>query len=226
MPSSNDMDVQMLAILLSSKMDPFYSIIGSFPTAIWTFFLGIFLFYWIVAVLGFVSIDLIDMDVEPGQSTQGMNALVGLFLRFGLIGVPLTISLTIVSTIGWFLSFFSIYFMPESIRGTFLIWPVGLVVLCMTGFIALWATGYIVKPLVRFFQNTRANSRHTFVGTQARVRTSRVDALFGEAEIVDGGAGLLVQVRCFDDNTLTIGDAVVILEYDQEKHFYRVSALD
>ena len=55
MPSSNDMDVQMLAILLSSKMDPFYSIIGSFPTAIWTFFLGIFLFYWVVAVLGFVQ---------------------------------------------------------------------------------------------------------------------------------------------------------------------------
>ncbi len=81
----------MLAILLSSEMDPFYAIIGSFPCVIWSFFVCIFIFYWLVAVLGIVSIDIVDIDIDAGQSGQGMNALIGLFLRFGLVGVPLTI---------------------------------------------------------------------------------------------------------------------------------------
>ena len=111
----------MFAVLLSDGMDPFYQNISSFPTLIYTILLVVCVIYWAGAVLGFVDIDIIDLDLE-GFDTSGADVggdsshstpdvLAGLMLRFGLNGVPVTVSLSIVVLIGWLLCYYAVYFL-------------------------------------------------------------------------------------------------------------------
>ena len=100
----------MFAILLSEKMDPFYQNIASFPTAFFTFFLVICLLYWLVAVLGFIDLDVLDIDIPDPDGQLGVNqtdlstpdVLAGLMLKPGLYGVPGTIIVSFIALFGWF----------------------------------------------------------------------------------------------------------------------------
>ncbi len=91
----------MFAILLNKGMDPFYQNISSFPTAIFTFILGICILYWLFAVLGVVDIDMLDIDLENEAATP--NAIAGVMLKFGLNGVPVTIIISFLSLV-WLVS--------------------------------------------------------------------------------------------------------------------------
>ena len=49
---------------------------------------------------------------------------------------------------------------------------------------------------------------------------------FGQAEMADGGAGLLLHVRCADDdNGLGRGDEALVLEYDEQRDVYLVEPM-
>ena len=64
----------MFAILLTEGMDPFYQNIASFPTAFYTFFLAITVLYWLVAILGFVEIDILDFDLPETENVFAADA--------------------------------------------------------------------------------------------------------------------------------------------------------
>ena len=60
-----------------------------------------------------------------------------------------------------------------------------------------------------------------------RIDTSRVDHRFGMAKADDGGAGLIVQVRCSDeDNGLTRGANALVVSYDAQREVYEVTPFD
>ena len=52
------------------------------------------------------------------------------------------------------------------------------------------------------------------------LRTGRVDARFGQAECADGGAGLLIEVRCDVQNELQRGSQALIVSFDDEREAY------
>ncbi len=225
----------MFAILLSEGMDPFYQNIASFPTAIFTFLLGVVTLYWLVAVLGVVDIDILDFDIPDADGGLGVNtdsdvstpdALAGIMLKIGLHGVPVTIIVSFISLFGWlccyYLAHFLLGYFPEGI----LRYLTGIPIFFGSLFIAVMITAVIIKPLRPLFKKAQQHTKKLVLGQSAIVRTSKVDNDFGEATLDDGGAGLILKVRSSGDSVFKKGDKVVLLEYIKEINVYRVISED
>lgn len=220
----------MFAIFLSDKMDPFYQNIASFPTLFFTFVLVITTAYWLVAVLGIVDLDILDLDMpESDASTDinndtnsGANALAGFLLKLGLNGVPLTVVISFLALFGWLICYFAVYFTFPFIPDGFLEYIVGLPILIGSLYIAILITAQVIKPLKSFFGNMYKNTVKNVLGQTAIVRSLRLDSNFGEVFLEDGGAGLIFKARTINNETFKKGDRVVLLEYIKEKHVYRI----
>ena len=223
----------MFAIFLSEGMDPFYQNISSFPTLIYTILLVVSVIYWAGAVLGFVELDLIDLDLDSlDLDTSGdvgadsphatPDVLAGLLLRFGLVGVPVTVSLSILILIGWLLCYYAVHFLFPFVPGSLLKFVAGIPVLLGTLYVSARITGVLIRPLRPLFEKATQETVKQVLGQTAIVRTSRVDNEFGEASLDDGGAGLILKVRTTGDDRFTKGDKVVIYEKLSEQNIYRV----
>lgn len=218
----------MFALLLTKGMDPFYQNITSFPTVIFTFFLAISVLYWIVAVLGWVDIDLFDLDApeadaaSSGSDATSANALAGLMLKLGLHGVPLTVVISFLSLLGWLIAYYSMHMLNQWVASGWLHLLLSIAVLVFAVIIGLLMTALVVKPLKGFFIGTDQHVASTLMGRVALVRTSRVDHSFGEASVDDQGAGLIIKIRSTDESVFQYGDRVVLIEYVSDGHFYYV----
>jgi hypothetical protein len=82
-----------------------------------------------------------------------------------------------------------------------------------------------VRPLAPLFRTHPAARRSALVGTVVMIDTSRVDQEFGTARAEDGGAGLIVQVRCEPGNRLRRGDRALVVSYDDAREVYEVTPL-
>ncbi len=88
-------------------------------------------------------------------------------------------------------------------------------------------TGSLVaRPLAPLYAKNPAAKRHEFLGDTCTITTGRVDAGFGQAEVSDGGAGLLVQVRCDDVSALGRGDQALIVSFDDTREAFVVTPLN
>lgn len=219
----------MFAILVSDKMDVFYENITSFPTVIFTVFLILCFFYWIIAVLGLIDFDFLDFDLPDGDvdlgvndSLDNVNVLAGLLLKLGLNGVPFPIVFSIITVLGWLICYYAVYFTFPLVPGSFLEFIVGIPIFVGSLYLAAMITAKIIKPLRPIFRAANQEVQKTILGKIAIVRTARVDKTFGEATVEDGGAGLIVKVRSFKDETFARGDRIVLLEYVKEENIYKV----
>ena len=222
----------MFAVLLSDELGPFYQNISSFPTLIYSILLVVCVIYWAGAVLGFIDLDIIDLDLEGfdtsggdlgGDSTHATpDVLAGLMLRFGLNGVPVTVSISIVVLIGWLLCYYAVHFLFPLVPGRFLEFMVGIPVFLGSLYISARIAGVLIRPLRPLFQKATQETLKHVLGQTAVVRTSRVDNEFGEATLDDGGAGLILKVRTTGDDRFTKGDRVVLYENLDEQNVYRV----
>ncbi len=212
----------MFAILLSKDMDPFYQNISSFPTAIFTFVLAICVLYWLLAVLGAVDIDVLNIDVDLRNEATTPNAMAGVMLKFGLNSVPVTIILSFLSLFGWLLSYYSMHYLSPLIPEGLLTYLFGFLVLIIAFWLAVLLTAMIVKLLSPFFKKLDQQTFRHILGQSAVVRTSKVTDSFGEAFLDDGGAGLILKVRSSENRSFVKGDKVVLLEYLENENIYRV----
>lgn len=215
----------MFALLLTEGMNPFYQNISSFPTVIFTFFLALTFLYWFVAVLGLVEIDVLDFDIpesDGGSDLTNANVLAGLMLRFGLQGVPVTVIISFIALFGWLISYYVVHFLLGYVPGGVLRFLAGIPVLIGSFYISVMMTAVVIKPIRPLFLKAQQQTEKIIIGQTAIVRTSRVDADFGEAVLEDGGAGLILKVRATDDEKFSLGDKVVLLEYIKDENVYRI----
>lgn len=184
----------------------------SFPTVLFSFLLLVVVGYWLLVLTGVLDLgDDLDVDGVPG--------LAGL----GLGGVPSTIVFSLLVAVAWFVS----------LAGTALLDGLGLGpgariaasvgVLLAAGFCALLVTRLVTVPLARLFPAGTESSRHAFVGRLCTIRTGRVTADFGQAEVtaVDGSSAI-VQVRQPGADPLRAGSSALIYDYDVEGEFFWV----
>ncbi|MGR6874960.1 hypothetical protein ACU6U9_22350 [Pseudomonas sp. HK3] len=217
--------IRVFAILLTEGMDPFYQNITSFPTVIFTFLLIIAAFYWAIAVLGVVSLDILDFDLPEAEADTGFDnasVLAGVMMKFGLYGVPVTIILSFVVLFGWLISYYSAYLIFSIIPSGFLEFLVGIPIFIGSLYLAVLITSVLIRPMRSLFKNAIQETAKYVLGQTAVVRTSRVDENFGEAVMQDGGAGLILKIRSEKGTTFTKGEKVVVFEYIAEKNVYRV----
>lgn len=226
-------------------MSELFHTLFSFPTVIFTSLLGLCLLYWLTVILGLLDLDLfdvdLDLDLDPGvdAALDGADAgdlelgegtsggLVGVVQSLGLAGVPLTISVSLVVLIAWLVSYFATRATAGLTAGGGV--PATLVHagVALGALIAgLLVARFAILPLRPVFATQRAARRQDFVGSLCTVATNRVSDSFGQAEIADGGSGLLVQVRCRDANQLRRGDPALVYEYDADDEVYYVAPAD
>ena len=219
----------MFAIFLHESMNPFHQNVTSFPTVVYTVLLIICALYWIIAVLGLVDLEVLDLDmdgdIDANDSLAAQDGIAGVLFKLGLNGVPLTIVLTIIAIIGWIICYYAIFF-----GGSFIpyIWPLELLselaIFVLATVLTILITAQVIKPIRSLFKRLEADETKHILGQVVVVRSAVVNKDRGEALMEDGGAGLLLNVRATGNEEFVKGDEVVVIEQNKEKSLFRVIA--
>ena len=234
-------------------MTEFLNAILAFPTVLFTIPLGVVVVYWLFVLLGALDINLLgDADLDGhghadghldahghadghahdghgghdchdghdhGHADGHEGGVAGLIQSLGLSGVPVTLMLSLLILTGWVFC----------IGGTELLgrdapdWQANLAALLSLA-AAVPVTGFLIRPLRRLFATVPAPQNRDLLGKICTITTLRVDERYGQAEVEDGGAGLIVQVRSTDPGCLSRGDRAVIFDYRDE--VFHVAPMD
>jgi hypothetical protein len=199
-------------------MSAFIAAALSFPTVVFTVLLGLFVLYAIATLIGALDIEALDGFVGVDEVSD--SALEGLMDFFGVSGVPLLVFGGAATVFAWIASIAAVKFI--STGGALLSTGIGIGALVL----GLVGGAIAVRPLRRLFVPPSAQHRSALVGKICTVRSLRVNDATGTAELEDGGAGLIAEVRCFRDNELTLGSKAVVYDYDDKQGIYHVGPID
>ncbi len=229
---------------MGNAMEVFINNISSYPTVIFTGMVMFVVLFWMTSLLGLTEMDSfdldVDMDIDLGADVGGDLGMdgggdadigsasggifTGVLLKFGLHGVPLVIIVSLISLIGWFISYFYTRFLHANFADGMLHYVFGTGAFIMVLVLSMWLTGLILAPIRKKIGKIPKRDSKSFIGQTAVVRTFTVDDKHGEATLEDGGAGLIFKVRAMDGNTFAQHDKVVLVEYIAEENAYRVVA--
>lgn len=206
-------------------MEQLLEVAGQFPTAIYSVLLGVVVFYWLIGSLGLIDIDFggdADVDVEIDVSTS-VGGLTGLMLTFGLTGIPFTLVISIITLICWLISIYSQIYLLTLLPEGWVYYLIGTLVSAVIFIISLPITAVVIRPLKGMFKSVEATTSQNLVGRDATIATNSVTETFGQARLFNDGAEILLDVRCAPEHSLTMGDKVIVVQYQQEQHAYIVA---
>ena len=209
----------------------FVTKISLYPTIVFTGLVMFVTLYWVVSLLGMADMDSVDA-VETGSDAavsdlSSTGFFTGLMLKFGLYGVPLVIILSLVSLIGWLLSYLYTSFLHQNFDSGVLYYVFGTGALIFVLVVSMWLTGMIISPIRKNIARIPKRNSANNIGKIAIVRTLSVTDKHGEAELNDGGAGLILKVR--SDNSTSLlkkGDRVMLIAYLEETNTYQVARVE
>ncbi|MFM9373040.1 hypothetical protein [Streptomyces sp. Da 82-17] len=184
-----------------------------FPGVVLSSALLVVVAFWVLVLFGGFDADGFDGDVDLGA--------------WGLGGVPVAVAASLMVVAGW----------CACVTGSVLVARAGLgglaqVALDAGVFAASLAVGWcvariLVRPLAKLFLDEPGPSRQDFVGSFCTIRTGRVDAGFGQAEVAaPDGSTAIVQVRQYGRDTLSAGSTGLLYAYDDAGEFFWVAARD
>lgn len=162
------------------------------------------------------------LDAAAEGATEGLDVgdgvLATLVSALRLRSAPVTVVLSLLAVFGWLAStvFIQNLGQPGVIGSTGVFFGSGL--------FALLVTSLVIRPLAPVFAMRSAQGKGEIVGKIALVSTGEVTSSFGQATVEDGGAGLIVQIRC-ESGTLKRGDRVVLVYFDEAQRVYQVEKL-
>jgi len=210
-------------------MEQLFITASQFPTAIYSVLLAIMVIYWLVGLFGLVDLDFsgdidvdIDMDADV-DANMSVGGLTGLFLTFGLTGVPFTVIISIVILVCWLISVYLQFYLLTWLPVGWLYYLVGSIVEAGVFLLSLPITALLIRPLKGFFKSVEAVKNRHLVGKDATVTTTTISETFGQVKVFNDGAEILLDVRCDPKHTLAMGDKVLLIEYMQATNTYIVS---
>ena len=198
-------------------MASFVDAILAFPTVVFTVCVVFFLLYAAATLLGVLDLDWLDGVLGIDHAHD--SVLDGALSFLGVAGIPITIVGGVASVFGWVTSIAATKFLPDSLL-------MNVAILAGSGIAGLALAGVAVRPLRGIFNTLPAPHRKGLVGKICTVRSLRVDGSSGTAEVEDGGAGFIAEVRCFRENELTRGSKAIVYDYDTEQGIYHVGPID
>ena len=213
----------------------FITNISLYPTIIFTGLVMFVTLYWVVSLLGLADMDSVDLgdvggDVGGEADVSNLSStgfFTGLMLKFGLYGVPLIIILSLISLIGWLLSYLYTSFLHQNVDSGILYYVFGTGALVFVLVISMWLTGLIISPIRKNIAKIPKRNASSNIGKIAVVRMLSVTDKHGEAVLNDGGAGLILKIRSdMSDNQLKQGDKVVLVAYLDDANTYRVTPVE
>ena len=189
-------------------MGGFFEAALSFPAVFLTPLLVGGIGYWLVVIAG---------GADPDGDGDGGEG--GGFLGFlGLGGVPASVVLSLLIAFAWFAALAG-----GELLGAI---PAGLVL--AGALVVAWVVARLAVLLLRRFLPSGAEpSRADFVGMTCVVRTGRVTATFGQAEVHSpDGSSAVVQVRQAGNDDLRAGTVAVLYDFDAEGEFFWIVPAD
>ncbi|HEX8344598.1 MAG TPA: hypothetical protein VF657_07600 [Actinoplanes sp.] len=198
-------------------MGGFFEAALSFPTVLFTPLLVVVVGYWLVVIAGGADSDTGAGDGGSGDGDGGSGgAGDGVLAVVGLGGVPPAVVLSLLIAFAWF----------GSLAGSQLPAPRFLVLAAALA--AAWIVTRLAVLVLRKALPTGAEpSRADFVGLTAVVRTGRVTATFGQAEVhAPDGSSALVQVRQAGNDDLRGGTVALLYDFDADGEFFWVVPID
>ena len=202
-------------------MGAFFAAAIGFPAVVFSAALLVVVLYWLLVALG----------AADAHGHGHLHAHVHSRAHFAgrwLGGVPVTFAFSLFVAVGWLISYCaSVLLVPSGPAGVL----VGVVVLIGTVYVSWQATKLFVRPLHRLFPDEHGPSRLDFVGLTCTIRTGRVDAGFGQAEVrAADGSTAVVQVRQPDGDlaqgVLGSGSTGLLYAYDETGEFFWVAPYD
>ena len=197
----------------------------AFPTLFYTGLLILTVVYWLASNLG-----LADIDIGDGIEFEGPDIAEtsGWLSKIKLDGIPLTISISLVIFFSWIICFITVHYYQDKISSGLVEAFVGIWIIILAPFISAPIVGTLLTPLKPFFKKLRESAEgrnaDSLIGHLAIVRTNKVTMAFGDAEIDDEGANLILKIRAEEPNDFKRGDRVIITEYLEDENTYRVRA--
>ncbi len=200
-------------------MQTFLDIALSFPTLIFSVLLAVAIGYWLLTLLGLLDAELLDLGGVGGEGEIG--GLSGALLKFGLDGLPIALIFSSIFLIAWVTSYFADFLLLRQLDPGLLRTALAVAVVLVLLVVAVPLAGLALHPLRPLFANLAGPEAASLLGREAIVRSPKVGPSQGEADLDDGGAGLILKVRSIDDEFLR-GERVVLVEYLPDQNAYRV----
>ncbi|MCD9030786.1 hypothetical protein LDO32_03430 [Luteimonas sp. Y-2-2-4F] len=199
-------------------MSEFLSTALGYPTLVYSVALAFCVAYWLLAATGLVDIDLDALDGLDAGETHGVA---GVFARLGLDRVPVMAVLTLLALVGWLCTYFAHLLLLGPLSGG-LRWLAGTGIALLALLPAVLVTAAVLRPVRRWLLALRPPSQQSLLGRTAVVRSPEVSPSNGSADLDDGGAGLILQVRSDAAAAPRRGDRVVLVEFNAPENTYRV----
>lgn len=207
----------------SGSWDLFFQLNVTFPVIFFTLFLLLSLIYWCFTFLGVLDIDVFDVDADmDADANADVGSVAGLLMKLGLNGVPITIIISLIAFFGWLISLMSVNYLVPLVPTALLKMVFSIALFFIALYLATMITAFAIRPIRPIFLNINKENKVTIIGQTAVVRTGTVDEQFGEANLDDGGAGLIIKVRAYAGQSFTKGDRVVVLEHDPLENTYKI----
>jgi hypothetical protein len=207
-------------------MEVFLSSIINYPTIIYTGCLAILCVSWLLTIFGMLDFEAfdIDIDIDMDAEASDLSGFAGLLVTWGLAGVPLTLSFSILFLYAWVFSYLIMIFAAPLMIGMLLKLLIGSVILVVTFAVSVVLTAKTIKPFCKFFDSgSTAPIHHSLMGEIVTIRSTRVNSSFGEATHEKDGTSLILKVRSDVEYMLKKGDRAVISEYLEDTNSYYVT---
>ncbi|MFF3030122.1 hypothetical protein ACFVS7_03760 [Streptomyces rubiginosohelvolus] len=208
-------------------MDEFLSAAIGFPAVVFGAALVVIVCFWLLVLVGAAGHDSFDADLDTGP--------------VGLGGVPVAVSVSLLTVFAWFGSLTGTVLLRHSDTGSATRAVLAVAVLAGSLLLAWAAVRLLVHRFRRFFPAEPPPSRLDFVGSVCTIRTGTVTATFGQAEVVSrDGSTAIVQVRRAEslpspsrppgpgaeDAPLVMGGTGLLYAYDEDGEFFWVASYD
>jgi len=211
----------MIKLRLNGDKMEYLSLAFTLPTLIFSTLLCVVLLFWLITLIGFADIDMLDGDVSLSSDDIDPDAA---FTKFGFGELPVTVVISMLVMFGWlnsiYLHKFFGYLLGEGVSFYFM----SMVMVLVSVFGAMPLVVLLAKPLQRFFDSKEAASKEDMLGLECTIATSKVSDTFGQAKIMFQGAEQLIEVRTECETPFKLGDRAVLLEHNKEQHFYTITA--
>lgn len=229
-------------------MDDFLAAALGFPAVLFGFALLVVVGYWLLVLAGGLDpadhghAGDLDTGADGGADADGAGhgGPAGLVAAAGLGGVPVSVVLSLLISVAWFLSLAGTALLADADVPA-LLWAALSAGVLAGALAGSWAAAWVlVRPLRHLFPDERPPSRLDFVGRVCVIRTGRVGPDFGQAEVAaEDGSTAIVQVRTEPpppgsgperlhpgEPGLTAGATALIFHYDADGEFFLVAPFD
>lgn len=216
-------------------MDILHTLFNPLPNGIATVLLIIILLYWLFALIGGLGMDDLDLgidfshdvdidvaagidhdvDIDAGGGSGFLQALQ--FLNLGRVPFMIVLSLFILFL--WIVTLIVTHFWDISDWGG---WSALLLLPLII--VSLFITGWVTKPLARFFHQIGYNGEKEidFFGCSGKMLSTIEGEKIGIAEFLIGKNPIKLNVKSTQGDKLSYGDSVIITRMPDEGNIYQV----